>query len=108
MGIALWEDRLAKVGHGVLYLLMVIVPFAGWWVSDTSRIPFKLYWAVPVPDLLAADRDLSEFAATAHGVLAELLLFVIVIHVLAALRHHFLLHNETLLRMLPFRTDSLT
>lgn len=104
-GIAIWEERLAKVGHGLLYLLMVVVPLTGWWVSDTSRIPFRLYWTVPVPDLMAPDRDLSELAADAHGLLTKLLLAVVVVHILAALRHHFLLRNDTLLRMLPFQQD---
>jgi len=101
--ISVWEERLAKAGHRLLYLLMVVVPLTGWWVSDTSRIPFRLFWAVPVPDILAPNREASKLAADAHGMLTKLLLIVIVVHLLAALRHHFLLRNDTLLRMLPFR-----
>jgi len=102
-GVAAWERRLARISHGLLYLLMIVVPLTGWWISDTSRIPFSLYWVVPVPDLMAPDRDLSELAADLHGVLTKLLLAIVIVHILAALRHHFLLHNDTLLRMLPFR-----
>lgn len=101
--VAAWEKRLARISHGLLYLLMIVVPLTGWWISDTSRIPFSLYWVVPVPDLMAPDRDLSELAADLHGVLTKLLLAIVIVHILAALRHHFLLHNDTLLRMLPFR-----
>lgn len=101
--IAAWEKRLAHAGHGLLYVLMLAVPLSGWWVSDTSRIPFRLYWAVPVPDLMRPDADLSEFAADVHGVLTTLLLILVGLHILAALRHHFLLRNDTLLRMLPIR-----
>jgi len=104
-GSTAWEKRLARLSHGLLYLLMVAVPLTGWWVSDTSRIPFKLYWAVPVPDLMAPNHDLSEFAASVHGALTTLLLAVVVVHSLAALRHHFLLRNDTLSRMLPFRQE---
>jgi len=100
-----WEARLALVGHRLLYLLMVVVPLTGWWVSDTSRIPFRLYWSVPVPDLMAPDRDLSELAADVHGVLTKLLLAIIIGHILAALRHHFMIRNDTLLRMLPLRKE---
>lgn len=98
-----WERRLAQVGHALLYLLMVAVPLSGWWVSDTSRIPFKLFWTVPVPDLMAANRDISEIAGEVHESLTTLLLVVVGVHVLAALRHHFVLRNATLTRMLPFR-----
>lgn len=104
-GVAAWEKRLAKVSHGLLYILIIIVPLTGWWISDTSRIPFSLYWAVPVPDLMAPNRDLSELAADVHGVLTKLLLVVVIVHTFAALRHHFVLRNDTLLRMLPFRQE---
>lgn len=104
-GMATWEQRLAKVSHGLLYLLMIVVPLTGWWISDTSRIPFRIYWSVPVPDLMAPNRDLMEFAASVHGVLTKVLLVIVVVHILAAFRHHFLLQNDTLLRMLPFRQD---
>lgn len=107
-GIMVWEERVAKAGHRLLYLLMVAVPVTGWWVSDTSRIPFRLFRTFPVPDLMAPDRELSELAADVHGVLAMLLLAVIVVHILAAFRHHFVLRNDTLLRMLPFRQSSRT
>jgi len=81
------------------------VPLSGWWISDTSRIPFKAFWLVPMPDLLAADRDMSQLAATVHGILVTALLVLVAVHVLAALRHHFVLHNDTLRRMLPRRRN---
>ena len=104
-GAARWEKRLAQLGHGLLYILMIAVPLTGWWVSDTSRIPFRWFWSVPVPDLMAPDRDLSALAATVHGILTKLLLLVVVLHIIAALRHHVLLRNDTLLRMLPSKRD---
>jgi cytochrome b561 len=101
-----WETRLARVGHGLLYVLMFAVPLTGWWVSDTSRIPFRAFWQLPVPDLLPASREMSMLAANIHGGLTNLLLLVAVLHIAAALRHHFLLRNETLTRMLPGRGQS--
>jgi cytochrome b561 len=95
------ETRLASLGHWLLYLLMLAVPLTGWWISDTSRIPFRLYWQIPVTDLLPADKASSELAADVHGLLTTLLTVVVVIHVVAALRHHFGLHDATLARMLP-------
>jgi cytochrome b561 len=100
------ETKLARIGHILLYLLMFAVPVAGWWVSDTSRIPFKAFWLVPVPDLMPADRELSDLAADVHGVLTKLLLLVVLIHIAAALRHHFFLHNQILQRMLPWRSKT--
>lgn len=105
-GTPAWETKLARIGHMLLYGLMFIVPLTGWWVSDTSRIPFKAFWLVPVPDLMQADKAMSELAADVHGILTKLLLLVVVIHIAAAVRHHFFLHNQILTRMLPWRSDT--
>jgi cytochrome b561 len=102
-GTPAWENTLARIGHVLLYCLMFAVPLAGWTVSDTSRIPFKVFWLVPAPDLMTADRELSELAADVHGGLTKLLTVVVLIHIAAALRHHFFLRNKVLRRMLPER-----
>jgi cytochrome b561 len=98
-----WEHLAASVSHTLLYLLMIAVPISGWWVSDTSRIPFRAFWLVPVPDLLAADRAASQAAELVHGVLIKALLVLVAVHIAAALRHHFILRNDILRRMLPSR-----
>jgi len=103
-GVAPWQQRMARAGHALLYLLLFAVPLSGWWVSDTSRIPFRLYWHIPVPDLMEANRASSEIAGEVHEFLTTLLIVVVIGHALAALRHHFLLHDATLSRMLPLRS----
>jgi cytochrome b561 len=105
-GTPAWETKLARTGHILLYVLMFAVPLAGWTVSDTSLIPFKAFWMVPVPDLMAANRELSDLAARVHGGLTKLLAVVALLHIAAALRHHFFLHNDILRRMLPGRSKT--
>lgn len=100
------ERRLAHVSHGLLYGLMIAVPLSGWVVSDASRIPFRIFWSIPTPDLLPASRETSELAASIHGFLVVLLIVLVGVHVLAALRHHFVKHNDVLLRMLSRRESS--
>lgn len=95
-----WETKLAAVGHTLLYVLMLAVPLSGWWISDSSRIPFKAYWILPMPDLLAVDRSVQEIAEGMHDVLTMVLLVVVIVHIAAALRHHFYLRNQILRRML--------
>lgn len=98
-----WETLLARIGHTLLYALLFAVPVSGWWISDSSRIPFKAFWIVPMPDWLPTDRTIQELAEDVHGMLIIALLAVLAIHIAAALRHHFLLRNNTLRRMLPWR-----
>ena len=99
------ETKLAAIGHWLLYGLMIAVPLSGWWVSDTSRVPFEAYFAIPMPDLMETNRATQETAETVHELLTNALLALIVIHVLAALRHHFRLRDNVLRRMLPGRAE---
>jgi len=102
-GTPRWERKLAEFAHWVLYALIFAVPLSGWWVSDASRVPFKAFFLVPMPDFIATDRALQEAAAEVHEVLTMTLLVVVLVHIAAALRHHFLLHDDVLSRMLTGR-----
>jgi len=102
-GTAGWERKLAAMAHWVLYALIFAVPLSGWWVSDASRVPFKAFFLVPMPDFIATDRALQEAAAEVHEALTMTLLVVVILHVAAALRHHFLLRDDVLRRMLTGR-----
>ena len=101
VNVPLHETRLAATGHWLLYVLMIAVPVSGWWISDTSRVPFEAYFVIPMPDLAETNRSMQETAETVHDLLTKALLFVVVLHVLAALRHHFRLRNNVMRRMLP-------
>ena len=102
-GTPRWEHRLAALGHWALYILMFVVPISGWLVSDASRVPFKAYFVVPMPDVVETNRSLQEAAAEVHEALTMTLLVVVLVHIAAALRHHFLLRNDVLRRMLTGR-----
>lgn len=102
-GTPAWECRLASIAHWVLYALIFAVPVSGWWVSDASRVPFKAFFFLPMPDFIATDRALQETAAEVHEVLTMGLLVVVIAHIAAALRHHFLLRDDVLRRMLTAR-----
>ena len=98
-----WERRVAAAAHWALYLLLFAVPLSGWWVSDSSRVPFKAFFFLPMPDFIATDRAVQEAAAEVHEVLTLTLLIVVLGHVAAALRHHFVLRDDVLRRMLTGR-----
>lgn len=102
-GTPQWERRLAAAAHAVLYALIFAVPLSGWWVSDASRVPFKAFFILPMPDFIVTDRAVQEAAAEVHEALTVALLVVVILHIVAALRHHFLLHDDVLRRMLTGR-----
>lgn len=111
MGAAAWERGLARAVHWAFYGLMIGIPLTGWLVVSTSpiRLPTLLYGVVPWPHLPVADAGRAAwlaFAETAHRSLAYAMAALIVLHVLAALKHQFMDRDGTLLRMtpIPFRS----
>ena len=97
---ARWEVRAATFTHVLLYVLIIALPLSGWLAASTSLVPWKLWWILPWPDIAPVSEGLHEFAEELHEVLVKLLIAVLVVHVGAALRHHFLKRNDVLLRML--------
>jgi cytochrome b561 len=102
-----WQQRAAHVTHVVLYVLFFGVPLAGWAYSSAAGFPVVVYGLIPLPDFVPVDKGLAAGLKTLHQVLAFALAFVVVAHVGAALKHHFLDRDGLLLRMWP-RKPTLT
>ncbi|MDB5358912.1 MAG: cytochrome [Rhodospirillales bacterium] len=103
------EKAAAESTHGLLYLLMLIIPLSGWALVSVSpfNLPTVLYGLVPWPHLpvfsgLADKAGVEAVVKFIHGKLAWVLTGMAVLHAGAALRHHFILRDGILGRMLPF------
>jgi len=99
-GTPAWERAAARLSHGLLYVLMIALPLSGWIINSASNLPFRIFWAIPLPAIVAPDKAVADLAARVHGGLFALLALVLVLHVAAALRHHFVKRNDVLARML--------
>ena len=104
VGLPPWEQIAARVSHLLLYLLMFLLPLSGWIINSAANIPFKVFWAFPLPDLVSHDKALAELAKMAHFALVIALVVLLVLHIGAALRHHFVRRNNILQRMLWCRS----
>ena len=94
------ERRAARAGHCLLYLLLVLLPITGWIVSSAANVPFRIFWLVPLPAIVAPDEATADAAKLAHLTLVVALSALLVVHIGAALRHHFILRDDVLMRML--------
>jgi cytochrome b561 len=100
-------ERLAgQLSHLLLYLLLLLLPVTGWVVNSAANVPFRIFWVIPVPAIVEPDKALADGAARMHATLCLLLVLLLAVHVGAALRHHFLEHNDVLARMLPGAGDT--
>lgn len=103
-----WQLAAAQAVHHALYLLLVAIPVSGWLMS--SALGFTVVWfgVLPLPDLVGKDKALGELLKAVHETLNFTLLALVVIHVAAALKHHFVDRDATLARMLPLLRKDLS
>jgi cytochrome b561 len=100
--VAKWQDRLARLMHVALYAFMVATPILGWLTLSAEGDPIVLF-GLHVPSLVGADKALADQLKDVHESLATAGYFLIGLHAAAALAHHYVTHDNTLLRMLPGR-----
>ncbi len=102
-GIPAWQRAAARASHYALYLLIILVPLSGWTATSTCCAPVNLFWTVPLtlPLPWEGGMDQSKPIFLVHYALAFALTAIVLVHVSAALHHHFVRRDRTLLRMLP-------
>jgi len=98
-----WQRQAANWTHRVLYGLFFAVPLAGWAYSSAAGFPVVWFGVLPLPDFVSPDKALAESLKTLHKLLAYALATLVVLHVAAALKHHFLDRDGLLHRMRPGR-----
>ncbi len=103
----LWQARAASAVHGLLYLLMLAVPLLGWAYSNAAGFPVVWFGVLPLPDWVGPDKPLAATLKLLHKIAAWGLAGLIVAHVAAALKHHFIDRDGLLARMWPGKASSL-
>jgi len=96
-----YERILAHVTHVALYVLLFALPISGWLMSSARNFPVSWFNLFQLPDVVGPDQGLYQFMLTTHHVLAWCLGAIATLHLLAALKHHFVLKDDVLKRMLP-------
>ena len=94
----------AHAGHALLYRLMIVIPLSGWLMSSAKGFQTVWFGVLPIPDLVDKNQELGDLLQTVHLSLNLLFVAVIVGHIGAALKHHFIDRDDVLTRMLPARS----
>lgn len=97
-----WQKLAANVVHGVLYVAMFAMPITGWMYSSIAGFPVNVYGLFTLPSLLPKNEELTDLFHSIHGFFGDVLIVAFVLHVGAALYHHFYVKDTVLKRMLPF------
>jgi cytochrome b561 len=96
-----WQMTAYQATHGLMYALFFVVPLVGWAYSSAAGFPIVLFGVLPLPDFVAADKALAELIKPWHEISAFALAALVVVHVGAALKHHWIDKDGLLSRMLP-------
>lgn len=104
--IPLWQQRAAQGLHHLLYVLLLCIPISGWLMSSAKGVPVVYLGLVQLPDLVGKDKLLGDMLQEVHEALDFSLLALVGMHIAAALKHHFIDKDATLLRMLPFGKEA--
>jgi cytochrome b561 len=104
--MSMWERWAAHVSHFLLYALIIGIPLSGWArvSSDPIGIPTIWFGLFEIPHMpgVAPSEDFAHTMHEVHELLGNAMILLLLIHVGAALKHHFWDRDTVLKRMLPF------
>jgi cytochrome b561 len=96
------EQRLARAMHILFYGFLFAMPLTGWLMSSAKNFSVSWFGFFTWPDLISPDEKAFDLLRTTHDTLSWLLFTAAILHILAALKHHFWDGDDVLRRMLPF------
>jgi len=99
---ARWESATAGAMHVALYALMFGMPLLGWAMLGAAGHAVTLF-GIPLPSLMGPDEALGEVLEELHEAIGKVGYGLIALHAGAALFHHYVRHDNTLVRMLAPR-----
>ena len=104
-GMKPFERLAAKLTHVGFYGLMIGIPLAGWIMVSASvtQISTKIFKLLPWPDVPGVPRSegFGDVMKNVHEYMAYAAIILLILHVGAALKHHFVNKDDVLSRMLP-------
>jgi len=96
-----WQHRLAHVTHMMLYLLIIVMTVLGWAATGYRGWPVKLFGVIPLPSLAPKGAAWAHTAGDIHDYMVYVLAAFLILHIVAALYHYFVVRDRVLQRMLP-------
>jgi len=96
-----WSDRAGQLAHYALYALLIAVPVVGIVAQFARGNALPLFGLFEIASPWPADRAFARNVKEIHEVLAHALMILAGLHAAAALVHHWIFRDRTLVRMLP-------
>ncbi|MBO0614121.1 MAG: hypothetical protein RL122_689 [Pseudomonadota bacterium] len=97
-----WQRLFSSLTHAALYALLLAMPILGWAILSGEG-KAVIWFGLELPALIAPNEGLVELLEEIHVTAGTMGYFLIGLHALAGLYHHYIQRDNTLLRMLPAR-----
>ncbi len=97
-----FEKNAARTLHYSLYAALIAQPIIGIIHSWASGYPIVFFNSYTLPSLSILNKSFADWLSTSHFILGWGIAALIVVHIGAALKHHYLDKDFILTRMLPF------
>lgn len=101
--LPLWQKRISAWTHGLLYVLIVLMPVSGYVRVRAGGFPIEMLDAMGIGTLLPKSDALANSAKSLHYAGAWALAVLVALHVGAALHHALIKRDGILQRMWPAR-----
>jgi cytochrome b561 len=96
-----WQRIAARVSHGALYGVTILVATLGWAHSGAHKPDYADWFGLfHVPQFTSTDKAAADAYEDRHILFAYILLALIAIHVVAAIWHHFVKRDRVTARMI--------
>ena len=98
-----WQMRFALLMKLSLYALMIAMPLLGWSILSAEGKPTPYFFGLQLGALIGENKALGLQIQEVHQTFGKVGYFLIGLHAVAGLYHHYIRRDNVLLRMLPSR-----
>lgn len=98
-----WQAVLAKLVHGLLYLILLLLAISGYLISTAKGTPLTSFDVQLLPALMKLAPNQVDLIGLIHLWVAWVLVGLVSVHALAAFKHHFINHDQTLTRIFTIK-----
>ena len=100
-GIAPWQKTVSSIVHTSLYVLLLAMPIVGYIANSAYGAATPFFGLFDLPSIVAKNDALATQLFAIHRWVGFLVIFLVLMHVGAALYHYIILRDSVLQRMLP-------
>lgn len=98
----LWQQKASEIVHHLFYAIFLLGPLIGFILAGLVAYPVRIFGVLEVSTWLQDNEAAASIVNSMHGLTADILTALLVVHVAAAIYHHFIKRNGLIWRMLPF------